>query len=449
MAIDVKALVCPACGSPEVEMISEERGVCKACGVQFAVHPQDIIVQGEGNENGENEKIIVTKIEPKYSKDEFIRKAWIALAKENAPIEVFKGNFGEVSIVEHEILSESLTESGTYTADIGYIRDEAYTDYEKYYEEVPYQTTETYYDYNAHERKERTVTKYRKEERQRAVTRHRQITEWKPFSGNYSEESVTFVENNQETYLDTMAFVKSLSNVDEVADTSEYDRRDVYISNDALKAAYKEHTDNIRLRVDVSLPGDISKNLTLNPITISNQQKELFKVVEYEAPICFDGKNYTKRAFPFGDMYISGDEIENNEDPETIEENMREEQENIADEKWQSIDKRVWEKNKKSFFIAIALLLSSILTSCFIHVTFLVVLLFLAAGVYTIFSLLKIKKDKEEEYKIIEKEIEEDEEKNESEIANYAETYIKREYEALNVKLLSLGLKPADKEELE
>ena len=46
---------------------------------------------------------------PEYSKDEFVRKAWIQVFRENAPLEVFDLDFEQVSEDEHQILMDQVS----------------------------------------------------------------------------------------------------------------------------------------------------------------------------------------------------------------------------------------------------------------------------------------------------------------------------------------------------
>ena len=37
MAIDIKTVICPQCGSTDVDMTSDTQGVCNSCGAKFTV----------------------------------------------------------------------------------------------------------------------------------------------------------------------------------------------------------------------------------------------------------------------------------------------------------------------------------------------------------------------------------------------------------------------------
>ena len=49
MAIEIKTIACPQCGSTDVQMTSEAKGVCCCCGAQFTVR------QGADTQNVYNE----------------------------------------------------------------------------------------------------------------------------------------------------------------------------------------------------------------------------------------------------------------------------------------------------------------------------------------------------------------------------------------------------------
>ena len=88
---------------------------------------------------------LLGKIVPQFEKENFQRKAWVALAKEDVPIEVFDANFSAVKEETHRVLVVNTTYRAAWTAEIGNDRQESYTDFETYYENIPYTDYETKY----------------------------------------------------------------------------------------------------------------------------------------------------------------------------------------------------------------------------------------------------------------------------------------------------------------
>ena len=170
MAIEIKTIACPQCGSTDVQMTSEAKGVCCCCGAQFTVRQgadtqnvyNEVHVYADGNSAEKRDSCRKMEISPEYSKDQFIRKAWITLAAENAPIEVFNETFRAAVKTDLQILIDSLSADVTYQASVGYDREEPYTDYETYYEQEPYIAYEKQWNNVTKQTEERQVTKYKR-----------------------------------------------------------------------------------------------------------------------------------------------------------------------------------------------------------------------------------------------------------------------------------------------
>ena len=78
------------------------------------------------------------KIDPMYEKKEFLRKAWISLAHEDVPLEVFEADFGDVTQEEYHILCTGADYEVSWSGEIGNDRIEYYMDVETYYDREPY-----------------------------------------------------------------------------------------------------------------------------------------------------------------------------------------------------------------------------------------------------------------------------------------------------------------------
>ena len=458
MAIDVKTISCSQCGSTDVNMTSETQGVCKACGAKFTVQ-QRIDTQNVYNEvhvhNSEpmqeqEGSCSKSEIKPEYSQNEFIRSAWIALAKEDAPIEVFSGNFDDVSIAEHQVVIDHVAVDTTYQVSVGYDRQEPYIDYETYYEDEPYITTESYYDSNTKSTRTRQVTKYKKVQKQRQVTKYKTVTDWSVLNGSHSTQSTAVVENVKNLYLDEQLFVGSFRGMkDSSASPIPFDEaKAIEVLDATQKKITTEHSDNIDRSVRYSLPGDHYRDLDWKVAKVTESTTDLYKAPEYEATITYNGKTYKKHAFPFGPMEVGGDTIENEVSLDTITGNMRNALNKKTSERRDAIEKNVGKATTGISLLTIALLAVSIILSIFVRSTALVIIAFVIAVGFFVFNTIAVKKADSAENKKAKDEIDAETSKVNAEIADYSKNYKKKQRDALDRKLSSLGLKPASADEL-
>lgn len=389
-------------------------------------------------------KVIKAEILPEFSKDRFIRASWIKLAEEDAPIEVFNENFGSVSECEHQVLVDIVSVDVTYQASVGYDREEPYIAYEDYWEDEPYITTESYYDSNTKSTKTRQVTKYKQVKKQRQVTKYKTVTDWSPLSGNHSASSVAIVENISGQTLDQDLFDKSFRYMDkdstvplcgEAAEGLE-------VSDAAHDSTITTHSIHIANSVKNSLPGDHYRDLDWKISEITYSSTALYKTFEYEASICYDGKTYVKHAFPFGLLDVSGDKIKNPISLDAVTSKMRNEMNRQNTECKNAIEKNVSKATKDISLLTIGLLAMSIFVSLLIRSTILVVLMFAVAIAAFVFNTVKVKSEMKAETERANDEISTRTEKVNSEIANYSEIYKRKQREALNNKLKSLGYEP-------
>ena len=112
-------------------------------------------------------------------------------------------------------------------------------------------------------------------------------------------------------------------------------------------------------------------------------------------------------------------------------------------------ENRILNLTKMNSFIALGLMALSIIFSCFVHYTFPVVLLFLAAVGFFVYDQFQIKSITSKEENIAHEEITAEKSRVAKEMEDFSENHKKQMLEALNKKLLSLGLKPAEPYEIE
>ena len=458
MAIEIKTIACPQCGSTDVQMTSETKGVCRYCGAQFAVQQKidtqnkynEVHVHADSKPEEKKESCRTAEISPEFSKDQFIRKVWIALAAENAPIEVFDENFGKVIEKEHHVLVDSISVDVTYQASVGYDREEPYMDYETYYDREPYIAYEKQWNSVTKQEEERQVTKYREVQKQRPVTKYKTVTDWSAISGSHSARSTAVVENIEGRYLDKELFRESFRGMKKSSlhPTGKDLAGEIQIIDTARDYVLSKHASTIDSSISSNLPGDHSRDLNWKLSNITEHSTVLYKAPEYEASICFNGKTYVKRAFPFGAMRIGGNIIENNASPKAVTQKIHSELDKKNRDRIDAIEKNVIKATNGISLLTNALLVASILVSLCIRSTALGIAFFAAAASAFFYCTIKVKKETAAETRRANKEIEKNKSRASVGIDDYMEYYKTRQREALNNKLKSLGYEPATAAEL-
>lgn len=458
MAIDVKTISCQQCGSTDVNMTSETQGVCKVCGAKFAVQQrfdtQNVYNEVHVHNEPEQKECVGTcfkaVINPEFSQIDFIRNAWISLAKEDAPIEVFSENFDDVSIIDHQVVVDYVAVNIAYQVSIGYDRQEPYIAYETYYEKEPYIAYEKWYNTATKQYEKRQVTKYKDVKKQRQVTKYRTVTDWSALNGMRSTQSTAVAENVQGLYLDEEHFTSSFRSMKKssAAPVSDEEASKLKVLDATQKGITSKHSSNIASSVLSSLPGDHYRNLDWNIANVTKATTSLLKTPEFEAEISYNGKTYKKHAFPFGKMEIGGDKIENEVNLETIISDMKSKLNKKISDRREEIDKNISKATNGISLLTIALFSLSIIISIYVRSTALVVIAFAIAVAFFVFNTIAVNKAESAEIKKATDEIETEKLKVNIEIVNYSKNYKKKQREVLDSKLSSLGLKPTSADEL-
>ena len=390
-----------------------------------------------------NEKPILAKLLPEYTKEEFLRKTWITMARDDVPFSVFENCDVKIITLNHRVLDDTLAYGASWEAEIGNNRTETYTDYENYQEKIPYTDYETYYDNG--QRRQRAVTKYRYETRQRAVTKTRTVTDWYFTNGTHSDETRAVVETIPGIQLDTSRYLYDFARgkKENTVILNEGDDPNMSVTEAILDVATPQHRSNIKSQVEASLPGDKNRGLSYDITSAYHKNTFLLSAPEYIADISYLGKKYTKRAFAFGTMQVEGAKIPNVESAES----RRSEINKKANAEIQKIS-NTCDKNieSRSFIPAVGslgILAASIIVSLFVHFTFLVVAMLLAGIAGFIASRMLFKKIEASETAIANDKQQKIKSAAAKEIANYSTNHKEQLLEKLNKKLASLGLKEA------
>lgn len=393
---------------------------------------------------------VKSRVLPSRTKEEFLRAAWIELAKEDAPMEVFRNDFGAVGEIEHQVAIDTLNVEVEYHASIGYDRQEPYIAYEKYYEQEPYLTTETYYDHNTKSNRTRQVTKYRRVEKQRQVTRYKTVTDWSPISGTHRTESLAFSENKRGTVLDDYRFRKCFCDIpDDCFVYMDAEESKAYaVSDETYDALMSIHNSHILESVRNELPGDHAKDISYKGTNIINTHTSLYMINEYTATISYLGQTYTKKAFQNGEFVIGGDSIKNPFSLENAVAKIQRETDAKVKEREKNAGEAIWNSTKKFSFLSMLLFAWSIITSLFIRFVPLVIIAFAVSLGFYIFNKQLTKKTEAKEKQLSAKEIHQMRVEAQNRIRNYESEYKIKQREALDNKLMSLGLEPVRADEL-
>ena len=413
------------------------------------IESTDYEVVTEDNPTSSKHPASRVTIVPEHSKNEFIRSAWIQLACEDAPNEVFDCDFGAVTEIKHEILLNELDVEARYQASIGYDRLEPYIDYETYYEDEPYITTETYYDKNVGANRTRQVTKYKRVARQRQVTKYKTVTDWSATSGIHNTTSTVIVENLENRFLNTDLFVECSEGIKDssIRINIEGDSDECGVNNEAFKKALQKHSSNITASVYGSLPGDHAKQLDYST-TVNSCSSTVYQTEEYSAKIEFQGKTYTKATFPIGKMVIDGDTIENPTNHSDAVKGFQKNLNNWITQRTKAVHDNVYSATKLLAISTVTVLALSIITSLFIRLLSLVIAVFALSVAFFVLSRFAITKAYGKEREKCDAEIKNETQRVENLIKNYSTDYRKKKREALDKKLVSLGLEPSRNEEL-
>lgn len=413
MGVDIQAVICPQCGAADIEFTSDTTAVCKICGTQIVISPEhqtaEDIIEDLKDEDGIDHFIIY----PKYLEKDFVKSVWIGLSKDETPEDIFSAKVSDPEELTHTIVQDHVSVDVSYQVSIGYDRQEPYTAYETYTEQEPYIAYEKQYNSTAQRYEERQVTKYKPVQKKRQVTKYKTVTDWSPLSGEYSLESTVWKEDsdapfNEKQFLDEFCAIPD-SDTDAVLppknkELAELTKR--YRVSDKLdEAIMNSHASNLNAKLASSLPGDHYKDLVSNIDCITERSTVVYWTQEYVSQVSYKGQNYKKHAYPFGNMRIYGDGISGGLD------------------EWQAAS---WGPVKKLSYVLMGVLAASILLSCFVHVTWLVIAAFAAAVGLFIYHRTTVSKVE----------------------ADILSKRRKQKTEALNRKLRSLGFSEATDEEL-
>ena len=384
------------------------------------------------------------KIDPQFGKDEFLRKVWISLAKEDVPYDVFKENCGEIEEVYHLVLAVDTDYQSSWTADIGNDRQESYVDFETYYEKIPYTAYEKRYNSSKKITEDVPVTKYREEARQRQVTKFRTVTDWHTGSGNYSGSVRFFDSVDRDGQFDTRRFFKDYDKYQVCWFSKGQEPSGMHITDDMLNFAYGFQKKDIERETKLSVPGDRDRGFSCQITGFNPTSASLILVPEYVTTFKYHGETYVKKGFPFGNMAISKVGIPNPCSAESEAKRMTCETQKENKKRNDDIEPKIWDRTKIISFATIGCLVVSVIFSILIKYLFLVLIGFFGAAGLAAYSFINLKSTREK----VEKETRQANAAASAACAERINNYEKHHYVellgVLNEKLVSLGFSPLE-----
>ncbi len=307
--MEQKHYECPQCSSTDIDLISEDYGICKSCGTKVYFKQQttpnqivknNVYVIQKGNGSSIENSNWVIKSE--NTSQEFFRQALIDLAiKRSTPEDIFDSKFNPVKKDYKQMLCVKADVSLNCGASIGYNRTEEYYDYQKEWDP----------------QLQRQVEK--------KVKKTRTVTDWSPTSGKFDQTECGFVFNSDEeqVYFDDCDRFENA--FDNMKSDSSYEVENVDFETEYPKDACSKAVEIAKARCVVNavkecentLPGDEYKDFTYSDTC---KVKKIFCIVapEYSLDYSYKDKKYTKRAFAFGGMRMTNNDINAQKDTNKV-----------------------------------------------------------------------------------------------------------------------------------
>ncbi len=426
-------LICPQCGSSDIEMVSPTEGYCKYCHTKvYKKQETNINTKNITIINGNKETVKYQNkyhLKPSFSKEYVMKRLLTSLVNEDSPIETLNVNFDSLDFKEPLFIESSKVFQVSFQAKIGMDKKESYIDYEIYYERVPVNTQNGGVRYES-VRKERPVTKYKN------------YIDWSPVASSSKVETDVFSSDERayESYRNLVYSCIEKINTDELKSTDEDLKMSDY-SKDCI-----ELMDDSAIRRDIysSLNGDHKDNINFE-ITSTVEVEDIYYIVPmYFLNIKYQGKTYTKYVCPIGnDLKIQGDKIVDESGSIEIykkdKSSKKESQINkLKEECNKDVSKRRLIYLGPSIFAFILVLIAAI---AWIRVAWVNWVLIIASIIGVIVTGVLSKKYSDKQNAILNKKINDIESKYQKDIKNFTTIRNENLRDALDKKLEELGIK--------
>ncbi len=288
------------CGREIEEARPGETVTCPDCGIKFAI------------EDG----CAKFKILPEISEDEFVRAAWVYLAKSDVPLDVFKCDLSTVETVEHCIAVDTQKANASYKAVTSYVNNESVVS-----DCVVYSTA---------------YAECGKEEPVRVAS----VEEDGMCLGEEDEKPQVAICFDLDEFLNCLEKAK----IDSFVPPEPGEREKMDITQDSRWAMDKRHEEDIKKAVEDAL-SDVEYRYLEHDDVVLERSTQIFSVLEYRVAVIYDGRTYTLTAFPFGSGEVRGGEIENKiglkaikkEKEDKLENETKQIRASSRKEKWQEI----------------------------------------------------------------------------------------------------------------
>ena len=274
-------VVCPQCGSTDIALQSSDLGKCKHCGTTVVLPKKEQNVTVVNNfvvsNNAENSANYYTIKPERTLRDEFIREAYISLAKQRiTPVDISDSKFDVVKDSVEQYIEVDSTANITYSATIGYDRQVEYTDYDS---------------------------------TGRAVRKTKTVTDWKPFSGSLVKENVIFVGNDDKSTLegDFEYALKSAqsSSVIPYDGTSKVNVAPLPPNPNVVEAAKLLSIEDAKFSAKANLPGNHCKDFHAAGSATVNSVNS-YTAPRQGAKYTYGARHYECSSFAFGNFRMHG-----------------------------------------------------------------------------------------------------------------------------------------------
>lgn len=363
-------------------------------------------------------------VEGCHTKESFVRDSLIEIYSAiDAPVSIDSIELSDVYESTYQILGQTSDYEISYTAEIGYDRQEQYVD------------TEEVYDKDL----QRRITKN--------VIKTRTVTDWQPYNGTVTKKGAAF---NEITNDDTV----DLGDLDEITairyGSYSYEEAEVTLNGSAVdpgELVFIEPTDSdiyslishgaIRPTVNTEseMPGDRSRNVRID-YKVHNTEVTVFAVKRFKAAFDFEGQTHFAKQFTtehIPQIYCSYTEKDN-----VLEDLKKQCEEAIANDPEYKANTDKQQKMQYGFFGGVALIVLGMIISAIAFIAAIGLVACIACGIM-MSKCNKIrnarKKEIEEKYEALKK--------------DHKKELQRQKAELLNARLAMMGEAPLSEDEMQ
>lgn len=335
--MELKALICPQCGSADVEQLTELRCRCSSCGSTFLI---------EGSAEGENFCPRI-QLPTAVTKEQFLREVWRHISLSDPPEEVYDCDLSAITLTQKEILVGCGEGRVDLQASIGYDRKETYTDTERYYDSEKKQTCE------------------------RPVTKTRTVTDWQAYSTSVTEAAFAAVTN------DASAEWESGRTFD-LPDGIGTPQAGGVPHPNAQKELEERLLHGIGSAAERDLPGDQQKDISWSIDRFSVYDAKIYIAPEHSALLTCGGKTVRYYSYAFDKLSVCDTGTFQKPEAASVSHAIRQAEE--------SIPKKIGQLTRPRLLLSAAALVLSVLVSLLVRSYVPIVLVFVLAVAAFIWS---------------------------------------------------------------